>query len=64
MVAVENQIRMAREGGLQIVRILATGERGWVVGGLGMGALTIRVRIAGPRTNCKNVYIDDVQFED
>ncbi|MFE9381787.1 hypothetical protein ACFYMO_00900 [Streptomyces sp. NPDC007025] len=48
MSTAEAQLARARERGLQIVTVVATGQRGWVVQELNYGC-TLRIRLAGRR---------------
>ncbi|MEU2455876.1 hypothetical protein ABZ605_38025 [Streptomyces sp. NPDC012765] len=50
MATPEGQLARARERGLTIVRIMPTGEAGWLIqGGVRSQAAGYRVRIAGAR---------------
>ncbi|MFE1763113.1 hypothetical protein ACFW81_02655 [Streptomyces angustmyceticus] len=56
------QLAAAREKGLRIVRLKATGEEGWVTQELNYG-FTLRVRIAGATGSqaVRRVKVDDVE---
>lgn len=63
MTTAEGQLIRARQRGLRIVEVTATGQRGWVTQELNYGC-HLRVRIAGPKGNqmCRQFRVEDLEF--